>query len=203
MQVLVAARRSGAVDVNLTCANFVFMMEPGLNHALDAQAVGRAWRMGQTREVNVRRLFIKNTVEVPLSSSRHLRTCLQAVTLHMDQRLRGGNPDWAYVSAYSHVSPASSTAVSQLLNSDQRHTREVQASAREASPASGPAPQQSPGVLQEYMMEVFQGRQNAQRGSSSMEASGNAGHSSDARRISSQMKLGVEEMLKLFAAPKR
>ena len=105
MQVLVAAQRSGAVDVNLTCANFVFMMEPGLNYALDAQAVGRAWRMGQTREVNVRRLFKKNTVDVPLSSSRHLRTCLQAVTLHMDQRLRGGNPDWVYVSAYSHVSP--------------------------------------------------------------------------------------------------
>lgn len=43
--------RSGAVGINLTAANYVFLMEPCLNHALEDQAIGRSWRMGQTRKV--------------------------------------------------------------------------------------------------------------------------------------------------------
>ena len=55
--------RSGAVGLNLTAANYVFMMEPVLNQALQAQAIGRAWRMGQSRPVTVKHLFIKDSVE--------------------------------------------------------------------------------------------------------------------------------------------
>lgn len=55
--------RSGAVGLNLTAANFVFMMEPVLNVALQAQAIGRSWRMGQTRAVTVKHLFVKDSVE--------------------------------------------------------------------------------------------------------------------------------------------
>jgi len=45
--------RSGAVGINLTAASHVFLLEPCLNPALSDQAVGRAWRMGQTRPVQV------------------------------------------------------------------------------------------------------------------------------------------------------
>ena len=55
--------RSGAVGLNLTAANYVFMMEPVLNQALQAQAIGRAWRLGQTRSVTVKHLFVKDSVE--------------------------------------------------------------------------------------------------------------------------------------------
>ena len=55
--------RSGAVGLNLTAANYVFMMEPVLNQALQAQAIGRAWRMGQSRPVTVKHLFINDSVE--------------------------------------------------------------------------------------------------------------------------------------------
>ena len=34
-----------------------------MNPALEAQAIGRSWRMGQTRAVTVHKLFIKNSVE--------------------------------------------------------------------------------------------------------------------------------------------
>lgn len=61
--VFLLSMRSGAVGINLTGANYVFLVEPCLNPALEAQAVGRAWRMGQQREVQVKRLYIKDSVE--------------------------------------------------------------------------------------------------------------------------------------------
>ena len=41
----------------------VFAAQPVMNPALEAQAIGRAWRMGQLRSVTVYKLFIKNSVE--------------------------------------------------------------------------------------------------------------------------------------------
>lgn len=55
--------RSGAVGINLTAASHIFLLEPMLNPALEAQAIGRAWRMGQTRAVTVKKLYVKGTVE--------------------------------------------------------------------------------------------------------------------------------------------
>jgi len=55
--------RSGAVGINLTSASHVFVLEPLLNPALEAQAIGRAWRMGQTRSVKVIHFVTKDSVE--------------------------------------------------------------------------------------------------------------------------------------------
>ncbi len=51
--------RAGAVGINLTAANHVFLLEPCMNPATEHQAIGRAWRMGQSRPVTVKRLFVK------------------------------------------------------------------------------------------------------------------------------------------------
>lgn len=55
--------RAGAVGINLTQANHVFLMEPCLNPALEAQAIGRVHRLGQKRAVEVVRLVMKDSVE--------------------------------------------------------------------------------------------------------------------------------------------
>ncbi|GAB4812994.1 hypothetical protein N2152v2_000040 [Parachlorella kessleri] len=61
--VFLLSMRSGSVGINLTAASHVFLMEPALNPALEEQAVGRSWRMGQTRSVTVKRFFVKGSVE--------------------------------------------------------------------------------------------------------------------------------------------
>lgn len=55
--------KSGGVGINLTAASHVFLLEPALNPALEAQAIGRAWRMGQQREVVVKRLYVPGSIE--------------------------------------------------------------------------------------------------------------------------------------------
>jgi SNF2 family DNA or RNA helicase len=55
--------RAGAVGINLTEANRVFLMEPALNPALEAQAIGRVHRLGQTKAVEITRLVVKDSVE--------------------------------------------------------------------------------------------------------------------------------------------
>lgn len=57
--VFLLSMRSGSVGINLTSANHVFILEPALNPALEEQAVGRAWRMGQQREVTVKKFYVK------------------------------------------------------------------------------------------------------------------------------------------------
>lgn len=55
--------RAGAVGINLTQANRVFLMEPALNPALEAQAIGRVHRLGQKHKVEVLRLIMEDSVE--------------------------------------------------------------------------------------------------------------------------------------------
>jgi superfamily II DNA or RNA helicase len=56
-------KRAGAVGINLTQANRVFLMEPSFNPALEAQAIGRVHRLGQKRNVEIVRFVMKDSVE--------------------------------------------------------------------------------------------------------------------------------------------
>lgn len=49
--------------LNLTFANRVFIVEPQWNPSVENQAIARAIRLGQTRQVRVTRYVVKGTVE--------------------------------------------------------------------------------------------------------------------------------------------
>ncbi len=55
---------AGAIGINLTQANRVFLLEPAMNPSLEAQAVGRVHRLGQTRPVEIVRLIMKDGIEM-------------------------------------------------------------------------------------------------------------------------------------------
>lgn len=50
-------------SLNLTVANQVHIVEPQWNPSVEEQAVARAVRMGQKREVTIYRYVLQNTVE--------------------------------------------------------------------------------------------------------------------------------------------
>ena len=55
--------KAGGHGLNLTAAEYVFILDPWWNPAVEAQAVDRAHRIGQSRRVFAYRLICKDTVE--------------------------------------------------------------------------------------------------------------------------------------------
>ena len=55
--------KSGANGLNLTEAQHVIIMDPLLNAALEAQAIGRVHRIGQTQQTYVHRFVVCETIE--------------------------------------------------------------------------------------------------------------------------------------------
>jgi superfamily II DNA or RNA helicase len=55
--------KAGGVGLNLTAADYVFILDPWWNPAVEAQAVDRAHRIGQSKRVFVYRLLAQETVE--------------------------------------------------------------------------------------------------------------------------------------------
>jgi SNF2 family DNA or RNA helicase len=49
--------------LNLTAAEYVFLLDPWWNPAVEAQAIDRAHRIGQSRTVFAYRLLARDTVE--------------------------------------------------------------------------------------------------------------------------------------------
>jgi superfamily II DNA or RNA helicase len=72
--------KAGGVGLNLTAADYVFILDPWWNPAVEAQAIDRAHRIGQTKRVVAYRLLARDTVEekVELLKQRK-RDLVQAV----------------------------------------------------------------------------------------------------------------------------
>ena len=61
--VFLISTKAGGVGLNITSANKVVIMDPHWNPAYDLQAQDRAYRIGQTRDVDVYRLISTGTIE--------------------------------------------------------------------------------------------------------------------------------------------
>ena len=61
--VFVVSLKAGGTGLNLTLADYVFILDPWWNPAVEAQAIGRAHRMGQKNTVFAYRLVARGTVE--------------------------------------------------------------------------------------------------------------------------------------------
>ena len=55
--------KAGGVGLNLTAAEYVFLLDPWWNPAVEAQAIDRTHRIGQTREVFAYRIVAEDTIE--------------------------------------------------------------------------------------------------------------------------------------------
>lgn len=61
--VFLLSLKAGGVGLNLTAADYVILLDPWWNPAVENQAADRAHRIGQTKPVNIYRLISKQTVE--------------------------------------------------------------------------------------------------------------------------------------------
>lgn len=63
VRVFLLSLKAGGVGLNLTAASYVYLVDPWWNPAVEAQAIDRAYRIGQHRNVQAIRLICKDTVE--------------------------------------------------------------------------------------------------------------------------------------------
>ena len=61
--VFLLSLRAAGTGLNLTTASYVVLYDPWWNPAVEAQAIDRSHRIGQTRHVSAYRLIAKDTVE--------------------------------------------------------------------------------------------------------------------------------------------
>jgi SNF2 family DNA or RNA helicase len=79
--------KAGGLGLNLTAAGYVFLLDPWWNPAVEAQAVDRAHRIGQTRQVFAYRLIARDTVEEKVLELQKTKKDLAAAIIGADNSL--------------------------------------------------------------------------------------------------------------------
>jgi superfamily II DNA or RNA helicase len=79
--------KAGGLGLNLTAAEYVYLLDPWWNPAVEAQAVDRAHRIGQTRTVFAYRLVAKDTVEEKILELQAGKRALADAIIQADESL--------------------------------------------------------------------------------------------------------------------
>jgi SNF2 family DNA or RNA helicase len=79
--------KAGGLGLNLTAAEYVFLLDPWWNPAVEAQAIDRAHRIGQTRRVFAYRLIAKDTVEEKVLQLQQSKKDLADAIINADNSL--------------------------------------------------------------------------------------------------------------------
>jgi SNF2 family DNA or RNA helicase len=79
--------KAGGLGLNLTAAEYVFLLDPWWNPAVEAQAIDRAHRIGQAKAVFAYRLITKGTVEERVLELQKTKRDLADAILGQDNSL--------------------------------------------------------------------------------------------------------------------
>jgi superfamily II DNA or RNA helicase len=82
--------KAGGLGLNLTAADYVFILDPWWNPAVEAQAVDRAHRIGQSKRVFVYRLLAQETVEQKVAELQESKRVLAESIVSGDNSLIRG-----------------------------------------------------------------------------------------------------------------
>ncbi len=96
--VFLISLKAGGLGLNLTAAEYVFLLDPWWNPAVEAQAIDRAHRIGQARHVFAYRLIAKDTVEEKVAelqqSKRELADAILSADAGLIRGLRAEDVEW-------------------------------------------------------------------------------------------------------------
>lgn len=79
--VFLLSTRAGGLGINLTAADTVIFYDSDWNPTIDSQAMDRAHRLGQTRQVTVYRLLVKGTIEERMRDRAKQKEHVQQVVM--------------------------------------------------------------------------------------------------------------------------
>lgn len=79
--IFLLSTRAGGLGINLACADTVIIYDSDWNPQMDLQAMDRAHRIGQTKQVNVYRLVTKDSLEERIIERQCLRLKLDSLII--------------------------------------------------------------------------------------------------------------------------
>ena len=86
-RVFLISLKAGGLGLNLTAAEYVFLLDPWWNPAVEAQAIDRSHRIGQTRRVLATRLVARDTVEEKVLELQAMKRDLADAIITADNSL--------------------------------------------------------------------------------------------------------------------
>lgn len=93
MRVFLISIRAGGVGLNLTGADYVFMLDPWWNPAVEAQAINRAHRIGQDKKVFVYKFITRATVEEKIMALQKHKSELSGMFINQNNPLKSMQMD--------------------------------------------------------------------------------------------------------------
>ena len=69
-KILLMSLTAGGIGLDLSCANHVILIDSWFNDAVEQQAIDRVYRIGQTKDVHVHRLYMMNSIEAWMSEMK-------------------------------------------------------------------------------------------------------------------------------------
>ncbi|MEM7475991.1 MAG: SNF2-related protein [Planctomycetota bacterium] len=87
--VFLISLKAGGHGLNLTAANYVFILDPWWNPAVEAQAIDRAHRMGQQNAVTAYKLIAKDSVEDKIVKLQKSKRDLADAIVHSEEGIMG------------------------------------------------------------------------------------------------------------------
>jgi len=123
--IFLLSTRAGGLGINLTAADTVIFYDHDWNPSNDAQAMDRAHRLGQTRQVTVYRLITKGTIDERIVQLARVKKDVQDIVV--------GNKNFTDVTKPSEI-------VQLLLNDDQLASLDNSAATGLSSKRAGKRP---------------------------------------------------------------
>lgn len=90
--VFLLSTRAGGLGINLTAADTVIFYDSDWNPTIDSQAMDRAHRLGQTRQVTVYRLLVRGTIEERMRKRAKQKEHVQQVVMEGNGKAKDIKP---------------------------------------------------------------------------------------------------------------
>jgi SNF2 family DNA or RNA helicase len=85
IRVFLISLKAGGTGLNLTEADYVFIIDPWWNPAVENQAIDRCYRIGQTKKVMAYRMICKDTIEEKIISLQSKKKAVATSIISIDE----------------------------------------------------------------------------------------------------------------------
>ncbi|MBT6836316.1 MAG: SWF/SNF helicase family protein, partial [Bacteroidetes bacterium] len=83
--------KAGGVGLNLTAADYIFILDPWWNPAVESQAINRAHRIGQDKKVFAYKFITKDSIEEKILNLQRSKKGLADTFINSNNPLRSMN----------------------------------------------------------------------------------------------------------------